>query len=638
MRKICLLTALFTGLAAPALAEEDTLVVTATRTPIDARVLPADVTIIDAEEALSRGDATLSQALASTPGVNVSASGGPGQQTSLFLGGANSEHTLVLFDGLRINDPSSPKSAFDAGQDQLGALTRIEIVEGPMSAVYGSDAIGGVINQIARRGGDGAFNARMDLSGGSFGTATAAAGADGTLGAFRYAVTAEGFATEGHDLVPERMSTHTGEDDGAQMWALTGAFDLALSNVFALDLLVRTREAQAEFDPFVYAPPTYTEQRAEDSDLEISRNDLDIARLGATWALSENFSLRASYGGIDQSRAQSDDGVGLLIYDGQRRFADLTIDWRAGAVGALTELAIAGGVSQEEEEVDISELFDPSFPPPSVVIADQESQSAFVTAQGRLNQLTLTAALRADDYDGFGTETTWRAGASYDVNAYARIYAAYGTSFRAPTLYERFVSFGDPTLAAEEGESWEAGADLRVPAFGQDNGLEFGLLYRSTEIDNLIDFSGFNYANVDRAEIDTAEARVAARPLDWLTAHLAYVYTDAEDATTGAELRRRPEETWHAGISVEHGAFSSTLSWRQIGERSDFLYGDDGFSLGIGDTPAYDLVRLSASYAFLPGMSAYVAVDNVLDEDYEPANAFAGAPLGIMAGLRLRTP
>ncbi|MGH6950236.1 MAG: TonB-dependent receptor plug domain-containing protein, partial [Vitreimonas sp.] len=466
-----------TSLAAlPAAAQEGEIVVTATRAATPSRELPADVTVIDAEAALSRGQTTLSQAIAETPGLGVVPGGGVGQQTSIFAGGANSHHTLVLFDGLRINDPSTPNSSFDAGQDQIHALTRAEIVEGPMSAVFGSDAIGGVINLIPRHGGEGPLNARLATDAGSFGTLSGAAGIDGTLGRFRYALTSEGYATDGHDLVPERMSTHVGDADGADMSALTGVFDLALSNAIALDLLVRHRRARADFDPFLF-DASFNEFRADDPNLEISRNDLTLARFGADWAFSDTLSLRATAGGISQEREQRDGGLVTDTFEGQRRFADLTLEWVPGTAGGFEDAAIVAGVFAEREEVDIAQGF--GFPPPFFfTFAEQEQQGAFVTAQGRVGHASLTGAARVDVYDGFAATATWRLGASFDVAAAARLHAAYGTSFRAPTLYERFASFGNPSLDPERGESWEIGADASFAAFGQAEGLEAALLYR----------------------------------------------------------------------------------------------------------------------------------------------------------------
>jgi len=622
----------------PAIAQEETeenIIVTATRSPSAIGALPADATLIDVERLIARGQSNLSEALDDVPGLGVIVSGGAGQQTSLFAGGANSNHTLVLFDGIRINDPSTPGSSFDAGQDQLFGLSRIEVVEGPMSAVFGSDAIGGVVNLIPRRGGDGALSGRLDLAGGSFGTLSGAAGVDGALGAFHYAVTAEGYASDGYDLVPERMSTHDGEKDAAASTTLTAVFDLALNDALTLDLLARHRQARADFDPFLF-DPSFNEYRAEDADLEISENDLTVARLGASWRITEAFSLRASAGAMVQNRAQADDGAATDRFDGERRFADLTLNWRPRAWAGVEDFALVAGVSGEREDVDIAQGF--GFSPPSFFTrAVQDQLGAFATAQGRVRALTWTGALRVDEYEGFGTNTTWRVGGSFALTDTARLYAAYGTSFRAPTLYERFVSFGNPDLRPEEGESWEIGADVRLGAFGQATGAEFGVLYRHTDIDSLIDFGpSFTYANVERAEIESAEVRAAVRPFAWLTFRGSYVYTDARDAIADAPLLRRPENQWRLAVEATHGRLQAALDWRSVGARADFIYGDDGFALGEGLTPGYEVARASLSYTLVDGAQAFVAVENALDETYEPVNAFAGAPRSVTAGIRLR--
>ncbi|MEZ6022066.1 MAG: TonB-dependent receptor [Hyphomonadaceae bacterium] len=529
-------------LPAPAWAEaDDEVVVTATRTPAPVSALPADVTIIDAERALSRGETTLVEALEAAPGLGAVQSGGAGQQTSLFTGGANSNHTLVLFDGLRINDPSTPGSSFDAGQDQINGLARIEVVEGPMSAVFGSDAVGGVINLIPRHGGEGPLNARLDMSAGSFGTLRGAAGVDGTLGAFRYAVTGEAYATDGYDLVPERIVTHTGDDDGAEMSAVTGVFDLALNEDFSLDLLVRVREARADFDALAYefiAP--FREYRLDDPDLEIAQNDLFVARLGATWAVNETLSLRATYGGIEQQRMQTDGGLLTDAFEGERRFADVVLDWRPGALSGVEDVSVVAGLSSEREDNRCGAGL--RLPAALRLPRRRTGADERVRHHARLPLSGLPSPGAAPMImKSFRTQTTWRVGA-YALGGNGRLYAAYSASFRAPTLYERFASFGDPNLEPEQGESWELGGDARFAAFGPGDGIELGMLYRRSEIEDLIDFAGFTYANVDQAEIDTAEARVALRPAPWLTLQAGYVYTDAQDAPANTPLLRRPQD------------------------------------------------------------------------------------------------
>jgi len=627
-----------TALGAPAFAQEggEDLVVTATRTATPVRDLPADVTVIDAEAALSRGQTTLTQALEDAPGLGVVQSGGDGQQASLFAGGANSYHTLVLFDGLRLNDPSTPNSSFDAGQDQINGLARIEVVEGPMSAVFGSDAIGGVVNMIPRRGGDGPLNARLDMSAGSFETITVAAGIDGALGNFRYAVTGEAFATEGFDLVPERMVTHAGHEDGAESATITGVFDLALSPALSLDLLARHREARADVDVFDFESVfPFREIRADSADAEIAKNELTLARLGATWALADALSLRATAGGLDQTRAQNRFGALTDSFEGERRFADLTLDWRPGDVAGLREVAIVAGLASEREEAGIAQGF--GFPPPfAFTTAAQEQTGAFVTAQASAAIVNLTGAARTDDYEGFGTQTTWRVGASFDLAENARVYAAFGTSFRAPSLYERFSPAGAPDLDPERGESWEVGADF---SFGI---LELNGLYRHTELEDMIDFAGFTYANIDQAEISMAEARTVVRPASWLALRGGYIHTDAEDTVANAPLLRRPEDVWLGSVEVTQGAFTGRLSWQSVGEREDLVYGDDGFGASAppftGTVAQYDIVRASLGYEFSPSLQAYVAANNALNDTFEAANGIASTPRAITIGLRLRSP
>ena len=245
-----------------------------------------------------------------------------------------------------------------------------------------------------------------------------------------------------------------------------------------------------------------------------------------------------------------------------------------------------------------------------------------------------------DDYEGFGTQSTWRLGASFDVTEHARIYGAYGTSFRAPALYERFSSAGTPDLDPESGQTWEVGADARFGAFGQPIGVELSALYRHTELEDMIDFFGSNYANIDEAEIETAEVRAALRPTSWLTLRAGYIYTDAQDTVADTPLLRRPEDVWTASATIEHGGFIGRVSWRSVGERQDVTYGDDGFGgafpIYTGEVPQYEVLRASLGYDLSPNATAYIAADNALDETYEAANGVASAPRTLTVGLRLR--
>jgi vitamin B12 transporter len=603
-------------LSSAAAQADDEIIVTATRAPTELQRVPAAIVVIDTEAARERGAITLDQALSDVPGIQAPRTGPTGQQASIFSGGFESNHTLILFDGVRLDDPSTPEGIFDAGQDMFGDATRIEIVQGPMSALYGSAALGGVVNIIPQRGGEGSFNTRAELGAGSFQTLTGTAGIDGTLGPLRYAISAEVFETEGYDIVPERIAGFNGEKDGAESATLTGVFDFDMNDRLSLDLLLRRREARSDFDPGFFG------NIGENPEAEIERNDTALSRLGATWRVTDALSFRLSGGALETDRIVADAGVVGDSFFGERQFADALVSWDAES------WQVQAGATHEDESIDAN-----SFG--SAVRGTQDHWGVFSTAQASLGAFDLTAALRHDDYEGFGGETTWRAGAVYGVGANGRVYGSYGTSFRAPSLYERFVPFfGAAGLQPESAHSWEIGGEARWPAFNQEDGLSLDALYRASEIDDLIGFFGFSYANVDRAEIKFAQARISVRPAPWLTARAAYTNTDARDVGADRALQRRPRHAWSAEIEAKHGPISARLAWREVGSRLDVTYDDAGAFIGVDRVAAYDLLSLSATWSINESARVFVAADNALDETYEPVNGFAGAPSSLMAGVR----
>jgi vitamin B12 transporter len=604
------------GVLSSAAQADDEIVVTATRAPIERQRVPATIVVIDTDDARERGAITLDQALSDVPGIQAPRTGPLGQQTSIFSGGFESNHTLVLFDGVRIDDPSTPEGIFDAGQDMFGDASRIEVVQGPMSALYGSAALGGVVNLIPRRGGEGSFNPRAELAAGSFQTIAGAAGIDGTFGPLSYALSAETFETEGYDVVPERIAGFNGEKDGAESATLTGVFDFDLNERLSLDLLLRRREARSDFDPGFFG------NIGENPEAEIAKNDIALWQLGATWRATDVLSFRLSGGALETDRVVADAGVVGDMFVGERQFADALVSWDKES------LQVQAGATHEDEFIDAN-----SFGAP--VRGEQEHWGIFTTAQTTLGAFDFTAALRHDEYEAFGSETTWRAGAVYRAGPSARLYASYGTSFRAPSLYERFVPFfGAAGLQPETARSLEIGGEARWPAFDQEDGISFDALYRASEIDDLIGFFGFSYANVDRAEIKFAQARISARPASWLTARVTYANTDARDVGADRALQRRPRHAWSAEIEAEHGPMSARLAWREVGSRLDVIYDDAGAFIGVDRVAAYDLLSLSASWSINDSAGVFVAADNAVDETYEPVNGFAGTPSSLMVGVR----
>jgi len=629
----------FAALAAfvsPAFADEnDTLVVTATRTPTEVERLPARVEVIDREEIESNALLTLADALREAPGVTVASTGQPGAQTSVFLRGANSKHTLALFDGIRLNDPTAPNGQYDFGQDTLGDLDRVEVLRGAASSIYGSDAIGGVVNLVPRRGADKAFAPYFDVSAGSFESYRGVIGATGTIDALSYGATVDAFTTEGFDQIPERFVTRTGDKDGSDIRTFTGTAAYAVTEAFSLDALVRHRSSRADFDTFSGGP--FFSLRADDPDLEIDSDDYTVWRVGGSLKTGA-FTTRLSGGQVTNEREEHDGGVTTTRVEGERNFVDLTSTVAHDQLGFLQDAALTFGAQYSSESTDNSStLFT------NALSAEEDSRAVFAVGHGRVGAgLDIAASLRWDDNENFGSETTYTLGASQTFAAFGvplRLYASYGTSYKAPTLSERygtnFFNVGNPNLVPEEGTSREIGFDYTPFA-----ALSLGATYFDTEIDNLIEynFGTLQNINIGRAKIDGYEAYVRHAIGDRASLRLDYTFTDARAASSpgNPRLARRPPHAWSLDGDVKiTEKLKLNASWTWTSSRIDVLYDNNGdFASGAGRTPGFDYGTVALTYAVTDAISVYASASNVSDTEYEDPNAFRGAPRSVTVGVR----
>ncbi len=611
------------------------MVVTATRTLTPAEALPVRVDVLTRAEIELDNIQTLADAAARATGVYIEQSGPAGSVSSGFFRGTNSSHALALFDGVRLNDPSAPNGRFDFGRDTLADAERVEIVRGPLSAVYGSDAIGGVVNVIPRIGGEDAFSPYFETSYGTFETVRALAGATGSVERLRYGLTFDHFQTNGFDVVPERMSTRTGDPDGARISTLTAIGDLSLGRGFSLEGLLRIRDAENEYDTFSGGPSGF--QRGDDPDVETVQDDTTLWRAGLAYAAGE-LESRLRVGQILTTRENVDAGAMTDAYDGERTFADWLSTWRPQSAAGAPEISF--GVQYERDAIETTTAF------ASPVDEDEDRFGVYLGAGAQIgDRLCVRGSVRHDDYEAADAETTYSLGTVFDIPEIAtQLTASYGTAYRAPSLNERFetsaFNIGNPDLRAESSESWEAGFRTALSAFGQAEGVSFGAVYYQTDIEDLIeyDFVAFQNINIGRAEIDGAEAWLELQPVEHFELRLAYAYTDAQNAATRAQLLRRPE---HMASLTARYAFTERLRasfvWSHVGERTDVNYDDDGFFLGSGGViDGHDVVSVSGEYGVSDAIALFASVNNLLDQTYERPEAFAAPGRAVTLGLRGR--
>ncbi len=623
------------AIGAPALAD-DVVLVTTTRVAADAETLPASVTVIDREQIELEGVTTLADLLTSVPGVQSVQSGPAGSLTSVFIRGSNAKHALALYDGIRINDASSATGVFNFGSDTLGDAGRVEIVRGPLSSIYGSDAVGGVINILPRAFPEQGFSPEASLEVGELETVHVGAGFGYGADNWRLSASTEHLITEGYDVTPARIAAANGDPDGAEISSVTLRGEADLADSVQIDALYRWRQSEVEFDTFSGGLSGF--QRADDPDLE-SEDKLEVWALGLTH-VADTVETRLRAGQVSTT-LDSFNGVALTdTYESKRDFAEAHATVRPG--GDLQPVFTVG-VDWRDESIDTDTAFN------APLSVSEDVLSAYLIGQAEAGPIIATASIRHDDYEAFGGQTTTNLGAVWRLDALStRLRASWGTSFKAPTLSERFASSffvtPNPDLLPEEGESVELGFDTTLDLGEREDSLRFGAAWYDGEIENLIEnvfdfttFTGTN-RNIGQADLTGWEAYVALTPIDRLELQLDYTHTDATDADTGDALLRRPEHAASASASWR-ASERLTLNTRitHTGERLDVTYDDAGFFVSsAGEVESYQLVDLAGQYDVAEGVQLFATVRNVFDETYEQPAAFAGAPRTVSVGVRWR--
>lgn len=615
-------------------------IVTATRIPTEAERVPAAVTVLTRAEIEERGYQSLTEALSAVPGLHMVQAGGLGQQSSAFLRGTASRQVLVLLDGVPLNDPAEANGAFNFGNELLGDIERIEVVRGPASALYGSGAIGGVINLVTRRAPPGQpMQVFGDLAGGSQATARGTLGVAGNQGGFNWLLAGQGLTSQGSDATPRRFAADTKETESFRAGAATARLGWASGDGTLVEGLLRWRENRIELDNVPNDDPNYTgndrrwygQLRGETALLE------GAWTTGLRLAVTED---RRRYLNLPDagSSASTDD-----LYHGQRQ----TLDWgnrvRLGDLGVLRDAGLAFGVTHERESVDATSG-SPFFR--TVTNATARSTAVHSGVQARLGErLDLSAGLRqdlAEDYDGF---LSWRAGAVLAVPEVAsRLRLASGTAFKAPSLYQRFGRIGsffqgNPDLDPETSFAWEAGIETDVPVFGRSDGATLSATYFDIRTRDLINFnrSFSSLENIEKARSQGVELGVTLRPAPWLQARASWTVTEARDETTEAPLARRPRNV------VAFNARIAPLPRLVVAPEVLFTgpspetaaYDDAGnFVSGVTYNKAGTVLNLTATYQVTPAVAAYVEGRNLGNSRWEPANGFVTPGRSLLVGSR----
>lgn len=617
---------------------------TATRVPTPLQQIPAGVTVITRRMMEERGYTTLVDALSAVPGLRVVPSGGAGANASVFIRGTNSNQVLVLENGVPINDPSNPTGAFNFGGQTLAGVQRIEVIRGPMSSLYGSGAIGGVINIITTPG-SGAPEGSVSVAAGLPNANEVTAGLSGASGPFDYRLDASALTEQGFDATPRRESVYTGERDGFQ--TQQGSLDLGWTIVpgTRLSFYASGQHSLDGFDtlgsPAFDAPNEVGYATSALGTLALSSQVLPW--LQTVLMASGLYNFRHYLNPLnpaDPNQESNNDQYQGTRFDLQW---NNTID--LPDVGPARDQTVTFGFERRSDSAN-DNLDDSFFGVPFI----QETQARQTSSAWHggiqstvLRRLTFTGSMREDAVSAVGDAFTWRGGVVLRVpELYSRFKLSGGTAFLAPSLFDQFGSGGgfqgNPNLKPERSIGFEVGWDTTLPVFGRADFLGFGLTYFHTDVKDLIEtvFSPvFTTVNVGLAHLQGVEATLSFHPRNWLQAELAYTYTDARDADTGQLLLRRPENAFSANLQI-HPWPNVTIAPEILytGPFEDALVDDSGFPAGTGLSPSGTIVNVNTTWQIAPRVALFLTGSNILDAKFEPASGFAYPGASFLLGAR----
>jgi vitamin B12 transporter len=600
-------------------AQLQSIVVTATRIPTPALEIASSVTVVTAAQIEARQIRTLPDLLNEVPGLNVVQSGGPGGQTSVFMRGTNANHTKVLIDGIDVGDPSNANAAFDFGQLLTQDIEKVEVLRGPQSGLYGSDAIGGVINIITKSG-SGAPQFGGSLEGGSFDTFNQTGNLSGSLQQFHYAATIEHFHSGATPVTPLDYLPPGQQriDDSYDNLTASTKLGFDVSEHLDFGLAARYTDSHLHFtgDNFDNFPSTPDTSQSESTTRQYyTRATAHLVNFDGVLQQT----LGAAYNNT-KSRDFSPDGPPTDNFGARSKF-----DWQGILAFSGDEELVLGAEHQRDSitvPISASTMINSGY---------AELQSSF------FERLYDTLALRYDDNERFGSKLTYRFAPAYLIKETGtKLKGSVGTGFKAPTLSELFQNFPDfgffanPNLRPESSLGWDLGFEQSLLG----DALQFGATYFHNDIKNLIDANATTYLNIGRAVTQGVESFVAYRPLQTLSFRLDYTNTQATDELTQQELLRRPKNkeslntNWQATNRLSlNASVLSVSSWVDTNR--------DG-SIPRLNAPGYTTVNLAAIYDLSSHWALTGRVTNLLNRHYQNPDAFDQPTLGGFAGVKAK--
>lgn len=598
-------------------------VVTATRTEAPLTSIGSSITVISRQEIENRNVNTVWDLLKTVPGIDFRRNGPHSNSSTISIRGLKGYHTKVMIDGVAVQDTTGPQTLPILNILNTNDVERIEIIRGAASTLYGSNAMGGVVNIITRKATAG-LSGFLDTEFGSDDYQRYAAGLSGKKGIIDFSLGGQWLSDGG--ISAQKSPDQNNDNDSFRETSLSGKFGLAIDKETRLEIFGRYSDSDQEYDNF--SPATMWGPGNPDN------GDFHVV----TWTGGVNLSRRNMLDGLWDAK------LSLAYTDYMRNYRDDS-GWNQGDryIGKTLEgkwqndihvtdkvtLTLGYDYTEERAKLEDGALF---FPTPKVDKA-YRTQSPYAQLQIEpIENLFAIAGVRYNDHSVFGDKMTYSASLAYFIEkTQTKLKTSWGTAYRAPSIYELYEpTYGSANLAPEESQSWDIGFEQAV---GQK--MTVGATFFQNRVTDYIGWDSTlnggwgGYNQISGIKIYGVETFVKIQPCDRLTLGAAYTRQHANNMEQDeASLPYIPEDK--ISLTADFQATDKanvSLTGVYVGQRTTT-------NDGINDIHGYTLINLSASYQVNKTFKIYGRIHNLLDQDYEETAGYATRGISLYAGVK----
>lgn len=619
------------------------VVVSATKTNTSTLELANSISVISSNQISNSNVNNVFDVLRNEPGVSFTRQGGNGTLSNLYIRGANSSHTLVLIDGVEVNLTNDPSGVYDFSALPIDNIERIEVLRGPQSTLYGSDALAGVINIISKKG-NGLPRFSLLTEGGSYNSYKAQFGVNGSLQKLNYSVALSRTGSDGFSVASEKYGNT--EKDGYNFNNASALIGYSISKNSEINLYTRFLKSKSDNDQFggeFGDDPTYLTNQEEFS----VRGEGKIKLFDGLWnqKIGLSFLRNLRNNSYDTSAASVNypsyvNDYSWAHYDGRKYKLDWQNDFQLNKSNLLTaglEFEIEESASEYYAFNYVPDQFSPDI---ASVIPMQNASTFGVFIQDQLKfeeGFFITLGARLDDHSKFGSQFTYRIAPAFMLwETNTKFKATIGTGFKAPSLYYLYdPAYGNENLNPEKSFGWDFGIDQYL--FAQNFAIGTTFFYNKFSDMFGFDYASFKTINIKQAVTKGFEVYIETKPIDGLSFKTNYTFTDARDISPDSpdfdkKLLRRPESKlgFYTSYSfVPKANINAEVIWVGVREDIDFS------TYQRTELKGYVLINLAAHYYVFDFLRLNARAENLLDTEYEDVFGYGTAGISFYGGFSL---